>query len=35
VRYRDDKRAAEADTIDTVRALFEAERGRGREQSEP
>jgi DNA ligase-1 len=29
VRYRGDKRAAEADTIDTVRALFEAERTRG------
>jgi DNA ligase-1 len=29
VRYRDDKRAGEADTIDTVRALFEAERARG------
>jgi DNA ligase-1 len=29
VRYRDDKTPAEADTIDTVRAIFEAERERG------
>jgi DNA ligase-1 len=32
VRYRGDKRAAEADTIDSVRALFEAERARGGEE---
>jgi ATP-dependent DNA ligase len=28
VRYREDKRAEEADTIDTVRAIFEAARAR-------
>jgi DNA ligase-1 len=28
VRYREDKRVEEADTIDTVRAIFEAARGR-------
>ncbi len=28
-RYRDDKRAAEADTIDTVRAIFAHDRARG------
>jgi DNA ligase-1 len=30
-RYREDKRAGEADTIDTVRALFRGERARGAE----
>jgi DNA ligase-1 len=29
VRYRDDKRADDADTIDTVRAMFDRDRGRG------
>jgi DNA ligase-1 len=28
-RYRTDKRAADADTIDTVRAIFAADRARG------
>ncbi len=28
-RYRDDKRAAEADTIETVRALYAAQLARG------
>jgi DNA ligase-1 len=34
-RYRDDKTAHEADTIDTVRALFGAQHGTGRTQPGP